>query len=295
MYRLWSTPVHRWVSSCVYRPIVGHKSAAIPQPGYSGGGVRRGLAGTFCREPEEHQQQGGYAEEKKKQQQQQQQQQKQRRWTWRRLLALTCAFLFSSLVHEAVTFVAMRRTCWPVSTFSLVLSIFVISGWDAMYPVRSIISESAVVSAASGEDKGDCHGTRPPAEPALLPSSSAATGSRPGATATATDISCGSTAVVETSDGTLEDRSEKSYVVVEQARDLGEQHAGTSKNGSDSFGTVGGGGVDVAGRVSNTKKAGSEWRGWGAVAFFEGASLVMGLAVDFLMWQWWRHTLSYEP
>ncbi|CAN0348470.1 unnamed protein product [Ectocarpus sp. 6 AP-2014] len=291
MYRLWSTPVHRWVSSCIYRPIVGHKSAAFSQPGRSGGGVRRGLAGTSCRESEEHQQQGGYAEEKKQQQQQQQQ---QRRWTWRRLLALTSAFLFSSLVHEAVTFVAMRRTCWPVSTFSLVLSIFVISGWDAMYPVRSIISESAAVSGASGEDSFDRHGTRPPAEPAVLPSSSAATRSQPGATATAAGVSCGST-VVETSDGTLADHSAKSYVVVDHARDLGEQHAITSKNGSDSCGTGGGGGVDGAGRVSNTKKAGREWRGWGAVAFFEGASLVMGLAVDFLMWQWWRHTLLYEP
>lgn len=45
------------------------------------------------------------------------------------------------------------------------------------------------------------------------------------------------------------------------------------------------------GRLVTYRKVGSEWRGWGAVAFFEGCSIPMALVVDFLAWQWWRHTL----
>ena len=59
---------------------------------------------------------------------------------------------------------------------------------------------------------------------------------------------------------------------------------------------VGAGGVKVKhgapqGRRVTYGKVGSEWRGWGAVAFFEGCSSSMALVVDVLAWQWWRQTL----
>lgn len=119
----------------------------------------------------------------------------------RYVLAMFFAFVFSSAVHEAMAFIAMRRTFWPFNSFSLILCVVVISRWDRMYPMQCLIS---VKRDASSTEK------------------------------------------------------------------VGRQveGAGTAKK----------------------KLIGSEWRGWGAVAYYEITSLPMALFYDFLSWQWWRYS-----
>lgn len=197
MFRLWSTPVHRWLASCIYRPIADYNrtTASATSP------TRAEHAGGTGEQPENKQQQG-----QQQQQQRPPQTGKERRWPWRRAVALLAAFVFSSAVHEAVTYIAMRRTCWPFNSFTLVLATAIISAWDSIYPVKSLISDDDVDEVVFG--------------------------------------------------GTVDDKS-----------------------------------VGRTSPVSKYTKAGSKWRGWGAVAFFQGTSYGMGFVVDFLAWQWWRQTL----
>eukprot|EP00903_Cladosiphon_okamuranus_P012179 g11422.t1 len=250
MFRLWSTPVHRWISSCVYRPTVDY---------YCGGSG------------------GGEGEEKEKPS-------RRRRG---RVVGLTVAFVFSSFAHEAVTYVAMRHTCWPFTTFTLLFAIVVIAAWDAVYPVISEIPEEAAGDRRGGDGDDELLvAPQPlPLERPAPASSSSSSGSRAGKDGggcpVGVDASCPQAASGEVppissySDGNGDD-DENSFVVI---------------GGETCLGGGGGGGGSGVNRGSKKKKAGSEWRGWGAVAFFMGSSLVAGLAVDFLSWQWWRNVL----
>lgn len=114
----------------------------------------------------------------------------------RRFLCLLTVFAVSSLLHEATTFVAMRRTCWPFNSFCLIMSAQLHLRWDSKYPVLSYVSAASEDDVAAGEG------------------------------------GCGAKA-----------------------------------------------------------KVGSEWRGWGAVAFYLGSSCPFAVLVEFLAWQWWRHAM----
>lgn len=176
-------------------------------------------------------------------------------WQWH-AFTLHCVFGFSSLAHEAVTFVAMRRTCWPFNTFSLIFSAAVVAAWDLMYPVRYLITV------------GDT------ASPSTAPSVFSGSGPDQGVSPTQTGV-CG-------------------------PQRKGDTLAGAMGGGAGAMKTTNDGGL-VAGTNGNMegkkgvllKKVGSEWRGWGAVAFFSGASWPMMLVFNFLAWQWWRHTFLY--
>lgn len=257
MFRLWSTPVHRWLFSCVHKPTVD----------YCGGGGG-----------------GGGEKEETAEKPSQRQRQRQRRRRRVRVLGMTAAFAVSSAVHEAVTYVAMRKTCWPFNTFCLVFAAFLIAAWDALYPVVSEIAEAGDGGGDSGGG-GDGESARP--LPPLRPSVSSPSSSSSSTTTTdITDSYGGSvgesrppvvtvTGVHPVSGSSASDRGdENSFVVVGRTCLVG----------------GGGGGGDV-GPGNKRRKPGSKWRGWGAVSFFMGASLVIGLAVDFVAWQWWRHTL----
>ena len=60
-----------------------------------------------------------------------------------RLLALVSVFMFSSVVHEVVLFVAMRRTCWPINSFSLMTSVVFVAAWDKIFPPKYLIHEDS--------------------------------------------------------------------------------------------------------------------------------------------------------
>ena len=234
MFRLWSTPVHRWLFSCVHRPIADY---------HCGGGKEDSNSDKkpSCR---------------------------RRRRRRRRVLGMTAAFVFSSAVHEAVTYVAMRRTCWPFNTFCLVFAAVLIPAWDALYPVVSEITEAG--------DGGGELAQSPPLKAAVSTSSSPSSSTSNSTTDNDDHIGsvgkgCPPVRGVRPVSGALapDGMDDNMFVVVGRTY-------------------LGGGGGDAG---SGKKKAGSKWRGWGAVAFFMGASLLMGLAVDFLAWQWWRHSL----
>lgn len=112
LFRMWSAPVHRWLAACVHRPIVelgrrsnSHESGAASSISVKTDGPNKSKG------------------ENK----------------WLSLVALTSAFALSGAIHEAVTFVAMRHTCWLFNTFALVLFSTHIALWDVVCPVRSVL------------------------------------------------------------------------------------------------------------------------------------------------------------
>lgn len=76
-------------------------------------------------------------------------------------MALLAVFSCSSLGHEIILFVGMRKTCWPFHTFFLITSALKLSRWDSSYPVLSYISDKS-------EDIGDLSSIPPPASRAVL-------------------------------------------------------------------------------------------------------------------------------
>lgn len=54
-------------------------------------------------------------------------------WWW--LASVVCSFLASGVLHEAVAFIAMRRTFWPFNTLFLALSASMTPCWDLLFPV----------------------------------------------------------------------------------------------------------------------------------------------------------------
>lgn len=140
--------------------------------------------------------------------------------------SVVCSFLVSGVVHEAVAFVAMRRTFWPFNTLFLAVSASMTPFWDALFPVI------------------DVPVSPPPSPPPSSPTSPAVTGE----------------GGVKTS--------------VEAA-------AATSPSPPGS-----------AGRNRKPRPKIGSWRGWAAVVFYASASVPLTLAVDYLVWQWWRHAHS---
>lgn len=162
-FRLWSTPVHRWLMSCIYTPTLSpgiktspSSSRREPEATSSVVGVTNGrdandgsllanggkntsdsLSADPSRVKAAGQDLGSQGKLGKH----------RTISSGRRLLALFSVFIVSSVVHEAVTFIAMRRTCWPSSNFSLITSAMVITEWDRMFPFQRLISVEV--------DKGD--------------------------------------------------------------------------------------------------------------------------------------------
>lgn len=181
---------------------------------------------------------------------------------------MATTFLVSSVVHEAVQFVAMRWTCWPFNTFSLMFAAALISVWDWLFPVRSTISDG------EGAEQISLPGKNPAA---VLPASPS-TETTAAASASSSTLGAPGVATALKDDSPTEQSS----------KEVLDSIGGACADGASSCVPESGGGGAVAFKI---KKAGREWRGWGAVAFFEGAAFVVGLAVDFLAWQWWRETL----
>lgn len=229
MFRLWSTPVYRWLWSCIYTPILypGIKTnpssmkreLAIASPvsvsnTVAKGGVRKGsdsagisptTAFADCSEDKNKADGSNIVAPLGKaagRDVRGQDELEKRRpiSSGRHVLAMLFAFVFSSAVHEAMAFIAMRRTFWPINSFSLILCVVVISRWDRMYPLQYLISVERGASST----------------------------------------------------------------------EVGQQ-------------------AEVPG-IPRRKLIGSEWRGWGAVAYFEITSIPISLFYDFLSWQWWRYT-----
>lgn len=112
LFRLWSFPVHRWLHSCIYRPVLDFapRSCSTTKNGDGSNGIINNDAWI-----------GGKRS---------------------KLAAVLAVFSVSSLFHEAILFVGMRKTCWPFQTVCLIWCAVHINRWDCSYPVLSYISES---------------------------------------------------------------------------------------------------------------------------------------------------------
>lgn len=62
-------------------------------------------------------------------------------WWW--LASVVCSFLASGVLHEAVAFIAMRRTFWPFNTLFLALSASMTPCWELLFPVLRPPAERA--------------------------------------------------------------------------------------------------------------------------------------------------------
>lgn len=166
---------------------------------------------------------------------------------------MVCSFLVSGLVHEAVAFVAMRRTSWPFNTLFLALSACMTPFWDALFPV---------IAPAAAADAVITHSQ--PAAARNGASSAAAAAPPPGAVSDSPTVG------------------------------IGERR--TEERPSEGSG-VGAGGTESSPRGRRraaTRPRMGISRGRIAVVTYAAATLPLTLAVDYLVWQWWRHTHSAD-
>ncbi|CAN0428692.1 unnamed protein product [Ectocarpus sp. 8 AP-2014] len=110
---MWSTPVHRWLSTCVHWPMLelcragdeGVDGTKSP-PSAELSTAAAALAG----EPS--------------------------KWTW--VPAVLATFVVSGVFHEAVVYIAMRGTCWPFNTFLLCVGGVLVIFWDIVFPLPDL-------------------------------------------------------------------------------------------------------------------------------------------------------------
>lgn len=283
MYRLWSTPVHRWLVSSIYKPVLAAGRPTMSRsdsinyststrkmaifPSIATGSIDNGRERRDRRyfvneemdcieEPDKSVRdlQGGgtiavLLDENTNDLQQQPHFKQKKRPQEQRLRAQFCVFAFSSVAHETALLLAMRRSCWPFSTFLLFSTMITIVSWESMFPLRALISKDGTMS--------------PP--PILA-----------GATPiTALRISSPVRGVFEKNEATAVKHGETSGTI-----------AGVDIVTPVVHGVVG---EEAEGCIS--KNIGSEWRGWKALFFFYSLAVLMTAAFDFIAWQWWRQTL----
>lgn len=148
--RAWSTPIHRWLSSCILRPLVSPRtrhvevvagpdegliskavasSSGATKLGSGGNGMpERSWGGGASSEMEVHE---GIASLRP------------RSLPKGQLLAVFSVFIVSIVLHEAVFFVAFRATYWPIMTFLLVPSAIAVATWEKFFP-RTLKQSSSV-------------------------------------------------------------------------------------------------------------------------------------------------------
>lgn len=219
---------------------------------------------------------------------------------------MVCSFLVSGVVHEAVAFVAMRRTFWPFNTFFLCLSACMTPVWDALFPV---------VPTAGGVDVTD-----PPSAASRSSRSVAATGADGCPAAAGAEAFDEPAAVAATSVRAAEAPPASPAEAVKARRRSG---GGPSSNGGapgsnsrvrpdqpspkldvceggdvdhpeERCGPEGGGPSGSAGRRGTARPKMGSWRGWTSIVFYFVGSVPVTLALDYIVWQYWRHTFLVE-
>lgn len=195
-------------------------------------------------------------------------------WYWP--TSVVCSFLVSGLLHEAVAFVAMRRTFWPFNTLFLAMSASMTPWWDLLFP--ALPAAARRTAAAGGTLK---------------------TSSRPAATAASGGEGAEIVRNGDKDSSNLEpdkgrsppdlpsDGKNVAYTVRKAAMGLPKR---SRVEGRHEAGSEGEGSTTQRRGAANRAAIGS-WRGWTAIVFYMVASLPLTLTVDYLLWQWWRHTV----
>ena len=148
--RMWSVPVHRWLSSCVHWPILeaaARRSGANAREDVTATPVKAGN-GRGTHAATEHgagkgaESGGGRVNAKPA---------AVPGW----LPAVAATFVVSGVYHEAIVYVAMRGTCWPFNTFLLCVAGGLLTMWDLVFPLREGKGNGhAVALATEGKANG---------------------------------------------------------------------------------------------------------------------------------------------
>lgn len=139
--RMWSTPVYRWLSSCVHWPMLG--AAADRSQKHRGSGAGEGAdvvisssgerpQGNSKREGPRGVRAGGVSHEMGAKEAASGETRASQREGW--LVAVLSVFAVSIAFHEAVVIVAFRATCWPFNTFLLCIAMGMVISWEGAFP-----------------------------------------------------------------------------------------------------------------------------------------------------------------
>ncbi|CAM9742097.1 unnamed protein product [Scytosiphon promiscuus] len=281
-FRLWSAPVHRWLSKSIQRPMIeaGQREArrrlpraAVPEDAAVKGnqGSRKDVQGprpvtSSVGGTDRHEGDSGGGDKFSER--------IIARW-W--VASVVCSFLVSGTVHEAVGFVAMRRTFWPFSTFFLAFSACLAPFWDAVFPVIAVgdaVSRAPpvttrpsrpVAAAAVGGDGGEAPAA---SEKARLEALINTPETPPTAPTVAPDVA----------EKVWKGQSGAARDVTAEGKSDGEARAVAAAAGSGEP------------RLRKKRPPIGSHRGWTTVAFYIATSMPLNLVVDYLVWQWWRRT-----
>lgn len=240
-FRMWSAPVYRWLAACVQRPMLeAGRRAARQRMNVAGGKRGHGSGGSIY-------------------------------WRWW-FASVVSSFLVSGLLHEAVGFIALRRTVWPFNTFFLALSATMTPWWDVLFP--AVPTWSTGSSSPTLESSPKTPARESPAETNKSEAKRSAEKQRPARNADFIGSKDQPNRGLSVPEGeapcTHEEPSRTSFVV------------GDGTNSSED---------DPGSAVAAARPAIGSYRGWFATVFYLVASVPMTLAVDYLLWQWWRHTI----
>ncbi|CAM9724625.1 unnamed protein product [Ascophyllum nodosum] len=298
-FRTWSTPVHRWLVSCVHTPILSCDvpTACVPtggDPANSSADLMKGGESPTAAASTNGE---GFGEGQTPSGELGSQDGIGKAGTatsgWR-LLALVSVFMFSSVVHEVVLFVAMRRTCWPINSFSLMTSVVFVAAWDKIFPPKYLIHEDSKRTEVEGENRNQTHALSPPARARHLAQRNPPPLTHSKSTA---GLSCKTPAQkppAETGKRAAQSTAQYSDSAVSNGQ-LKLNPSNTScalsrtpcaTGGSEPVSKAG----PEKGSVTPRPAIGS-YRGWFAVVFYLVTSLPLTLLVDYLVWQWWRQAV----
>lgn len=144
--RMWSVPVHRWLSACVHWPML-EAAAGAGAPFRTE--AKHGRTGDAAGDDDKDDTDVGKDTDKplpplassKK--------------GW--LPAVLATFVVSAVFHEAVVYVAMRGSVWPFNTFLLTVAGALVLAWDSVFPPPKH-DKRPVLSDLSSDGCGDPRG-----------------------------------------------------------------------------------------------------------------------------------------
>lgn len=187
-------------------------------------------------------------------------------WCWW-FASIVSSFLVSGLLHEAVGFVALRRAVWPFNTFFLALSATMTPWWDALFPAVSTL-------ATGGSSRTIESSPKPPIRESNKTNKGEAKRS------------------TENRMHFFENKDQPNRVPSIPAGEAPCTHEAHSQISSAVGDSTKSSGDDLGLAAAASRPAIGSYRGWFATAFYLVASVPMTLAVDYLLWQWWRHTIK---
>ena len=233
-FRMWSAPVYRWLAASVQRPMLeAGRRAARRRAGVANGKRAHGSGRSY-----DH---GGTIF-----------------WRWW-CASVVCSFLVSGLLHEAVGFIALRRTVWPFNTLFLAMSAAMTPWWDVLFP--AVCAKSTADSKSTAGLSCKTPAQKPPAE----------TGKR------------AAQSTAQYSDSAV---SNDQLKLNPSNTSCALSRTPCATGGSEPVSKAG----PEKGSVTPRPAIGS-YRGWFAVVFYLVTSLPLTLLVDYLVWQWWRQAV----